>query len=813
MSKLERKWTLDLIHHSHTDIGYTERQEKIERYHIHFIKQAIHILDQIYSGQKPEWKGFKWVCETFWAVERFLEQASEAEASSFAKYVRSGDISLSGTYLNMTELADASLIQQLTRRSTEYGRSIGTTVDSAMTADINGYGWGYAQCLLDEGIEHLFTCIHTQHGMFPLGKKQTPFWWETPSKERLLVWSGDHYNLGNDLGLVPNALHSYIIRDEFHTKYRMDLEEQWTIMENRVFRYLRKLEEEGYPYDFVPIAISGLIVDNAPPNAHIMDWLARWNAEHGDVVSIQLTTLSDFFHKLKNVKGVDIPTYSGDWPDWWSDGTASTATATKMYRDANRQLSLLKSLNPGNEHVASEEIRRIEDQLALYAEHTWGYSHSILEPWNPLTQALRARKEAYATEASRLVYRALDQVFELKGEAMLSPERPLRYKVVNPYEDEVTMLAKMYVDYWEFPMIEHSFEVIDEHSGRTLPHQLTHVSRGAEVSVKVTLAKQAEKTYRIQATRSVTSQTTSSFDLIGCDGVEDLSFVHRNHANISVTTSGIESSFLKIQWETDVGIVSWFDKTLNMELIDCTAIHTAFTPVYEVTPVPTGADMIYRTRVNMGRNKKGMHVKRSVGKLVQSHIVERGELWTTIELCYEVDGMRDYRVVLKVYHDSATVHASVRLHKDSVWEPENVYVSLPFYFPSSELWIAKTGANVRAGIDQLPGTCLDFYSLQEGLVWSNDREGLSIALPDAPLIQVGPLDYGVRKLMGQQNTENSQRVYSWILNNVWETNFNASLGGFYEFNYIVSSGEPLKNIDVAFEQCRRQSQQTVCFRV
>ena len=43
--------TLYLIHHSHTDIGYTDRQEKISRYHVNFIKQAMAILDKIVSGE------------------------------------------------------------------------------------------------------------------------------------------------------------------------------------------------------------------------------------------------------------------------------------------------------------------------------------------------------------------------------------------------------------------------------------------------------------------------------------------------------------------------------------------------------------------------------------------------------------------------------------------------------------------------------------------------------------------------------------------------------------------------------------------
>lgn len=58
-----KNWTIFLIHHSHTDIGYTERQEKLMNYHKDFIVQAINILDDIHSGKLQGCQGFKWQCE------------------------------------------------------------------------------------------------------------------------------------------------------------------------------------------------------------------------------------------------------------------------------------------------------------------------------------------------------------------------------------------------------------------------------------------------------------------------------------------------------------------------------------------------------------------------------------------------------------------------------------------------------------------------------------------------------------------------------------------------------------------------------
>lgn len=77
MTNSRKPWKLFVIQHSHTDVGYTERQEKIQQYHVNYIRQALHIFEEIETGRRPDWKGYKWVCETFWPVESFLEKATE----------------------------------------------------------------------------------------------------------------------------------------------------------------------------------------------------------------------------------------------------------------------------------------------------------------------------------------------------------------------------------------------------------------------------------------------------------------------------------------------------------------------------------------------------------------------------------------------------------------------------------------------------------------------------------------------------------------------------------------------------------------
>ena len=47
-----------------------------------------------------------------------------------------------------------------------------------MTADINGISLGARDVLLNNGIEFLYTNIHTHHGMYPLYQNQNAYFWE-----------------------------------------------------------------------------------------------------------------------------------------------------------------------------------------------------------------------------------------------------------------------------------------------------------------------------------------------------------------------------------------------------------------------------------------------------------------------------------------------------------------------------------------------------------------------------------------------------------------------------------------------------------
>ena len=60
-----------------------------------------------------------------------------------------------------------------------------------------------------------------------------------------------------------------------------------------------------------------------------------------------------------------------------------------------------------------------------------------------------------------------------------------------------------------------------------------------------------------------------------------------------------------------------------------------------------------------------------------------------------------------------------------------------------------------------------------------------IATPDVPLITMGDIRAHEIILCGEDGADNIDDVYSWVMNNFWETNFKVSLGGFHQFRYSL----------------------------
>ena len=149
--------TLYVVHHSHTDIGYTDLQERVVQSQVNYIRSALQLM------QDPKNDGFRWNCETWFCVEQFLQQAAPEETEAFFARMKEGRIGFSANYLNFCDLADHDVLERRLDEVCALLNAHGVTPKTAMCADINGISMGQRDAMLDHGIEFLYTNIHSHH--------------------------------------------------------------------------------------------------------------------------------------------------------------------------------------------------------------------------------------------------------------------------------------------------------------------------------------------------------------------------------------------------------------------------------------------------------------------------------------------------------------------------------------------------------------------------------------------------------------------------------------------------------------------------
>jgi hypothetical protein len=810
--RLERNWTIYLVHHSHTDIGYTQLQGRVARFHVDFLDQVIAISKRIEAGDKSL-AGFTWTNECFWSIEQWLAKYGTERLDELLACVRNGTLGLTGTYLHFTELIDEALLRAATQRPVDFAKQHGLALDTALSADINGFSWGYSQVLHDAGIRNLITCVHSHHGLAPFAKRQFPFFWQTPAGQEILVWNGEHYNLGNVLGLAPGAALTYGFQDEL--KPPMRLEETYPLASTRLPRYLKQLEIDGYPQDFVLLQAGGTMSDNAPPSAAIARFVNEWNALHGESIRIEMTTPSAFCGHVRE-RFTDIPRHHGDWPDWWSDGFASTPSDVRLAREAMRLGRWTKELSAKeNLSLPTSDSARLEQNLLLFTEHTFNHSDSMAMPWSTIAKGISGIKKSMAATAYEAAMELQDEALARLGEyPNQGPEPGERFvfKVINPLSEPVSDFASLYLEKRDFGLLQLDPRVTDVATGAPVPCDKIDAPRGYTFDVHLDLGPGEETFLELTcgtgAIRSLArnfTEETAQDDVLGQETADE----------IGCDASAIETAHLRIEFSAEGHITALRDKQSGHDLLAANRRHAPFVPVYEVTPVPdrSGPNMA-DVRRSFGRNRKGADVQRYAGTVADLRLPGTRNHFIPVEIDYALEGTEWVRVQLKIWRNLPRIDATVTLQKKCIWEPENLYLALPFSLPESQLWLDKPGGPIRPWQDQLPDTLTDWYCLQEGYGICGKDLGIAVATPDSPLLQLGPLEHGKRSVMGHPalRPENA-RPYAWLMTNYWETNFEANLGGFHEFRYRIEFGAHLADPKAAIRRCHTLNQGFKPFRV
>lgn len=372
---------VDIIHHTHTDVGYTDLPSVVRDKQVRYLDAAIELC-----RSQP---GFRWTVESLIELDDWWAQAPPARRDEFLRLVKAGRMDVMGLPFNQTPLLDA---RQWDRMFEWIPASLWRAVAprAAMQNDVNGFPRAGAKRLLDRGIGHLLMGINADSGGPPFFRPSA-FWWKQPDGRRLFVWLGEHY--GSAMAHLGARRIEGLADDEASVR----------ASHARLTERLAKLEAEGYAYDRLILTFTHPdAYDNGPPAPYLAPFVDAWN-RLGLLPRLRLTTATQAVLEMEARIGKDVPTKEGEWTDWWANGSASGPREVAASRTAKRAVAASLSpvwgpVPPSAEAVVGAALK----DLCLFDEHTWGASESISAPWSLNTQA-------QYTEKSQLAYRAMGQ--------------------------------------------------------------------------------------------------------------------------------------------------------------------------------------------------------------------------------------------------------------------------------------------------------------------------------------------------------------------------------------------------------------------
>lgn len=764
--------TMYVVHHSHTDIGYTDLQERVVDAQTDYIHSVLKIMQQAKN------KDFRWNCETYFCVEQFLKTASEEETSEFFKLVRENQIGISATYLNFNDLVDSEIYSDRIAEMVEIFKQNGIHIRTAMCADINGISMGQRDAFINNGIEFLYTNIHCHHGMYPLYQNQKAYWWQNEAGKKLLVWNGEHYNLGNALGIKPNRSANFMTANYFGKE--QDFSKPLRILNENIDQYLSLCENNDYQYDFIISSVSGVFSDNAPPETEILQMINDFNKEYSETVHLQMVSLQELYANIKD-KLADSPVYRGDLNDWWSNGVGSTPYAVKHYKDAQRRYHLCQRLDEKCYNKYPELTRIAQDNLFLYAEHTWGHSSTITCPYDTMVLNLDMRKNSYASKAHEAASRMLNGIAKQKGDILRYYSTKGKIKVCSTN----SFVGKQAVEFYiESPFVQNA--KITDSNGNILPCQVSSHPRGKRITFIDTFKPHEEKLYVYEELPPKANAINSRKAYIGSERIKDI--VNTYDPITYLLPYEFENKWFKLTYKPHKGITSFINKTTEKEMLPENQ-PPFFTPMYERTAIAMQqsefSNKEEQERRVLGRNIRGKHAELFEGQLEEVICHEQGEIFTLLELKYTLPGTIHCNVFIKLFEAMPKIDFKLELGKTISTDIESIFMPMSLNLEQKALYLEKGAEAFRPGVDQLPGTCMEYYMSDDGLAYTYKNGSVLILTKDTPLVYMGKMEHHPIKLCDNQEENNLRPVYSWIMNNTWETNFKMDLSGFCEYMYSL----------------------------
>ncbi|MGN0528585.1 MAG: glycosyl hydrolase-related protein [Eubacterium sp.] len=744
-----RHWKFYISQTMHTDLGYTDYAEALPALYSDFIDTAREYIKNSHNRTGDKEK-YKYAVESSWVFsEGYAKEKNAHEIEGVVDLVKSGDFAVgAGRYNNAMENSGMEEIARLpyyTNRNLKdrYGLPSDNTI---RMFDNPAISKSYVDILNSASIKYAIHSMNPDRSPYHKVREYDLFYMTGFNPQnKILVFNGKSY--GENYGFGGN--------------YVNPKKGDANLAEKELLKLISTLEKRtgrrAYPYDKFPLPLIPF-GDNKPPLEKQIKIANRvnekWQSQGYDYPRITANFPEKFFEDVEKEYGEIIPVETGTEENWWNDGWGTTAFESGI----NKKNGTLAPMAETMASLAScchgtpypyNDLNEAVSRTGVYNEHTWGFNaYKDCDEYHQQFEWKRSN----ALGANALVQKSLKD--SLKALAENANSQGHSIYVYNSLNHRRTDIVTVELD----ENAPEAFEIISD--GKSLPYEL----------------KDNQLTFIAE---NVPALGYKLFSVIPCDKKPVF------HSKSTVNSGCVETPYYILTMNDDGTVKSIIDKQKGgREIVDATAdVRWNQYQYYDDFGIPfknMGVKFsswkwnLYQpskenTKINITPTPFGVKIQ------VNTATFRSGSICQTITLYDNIERIDIDNRVLKSPLPKLT-------------GKEEAFYTFPFKADKGyEIRYDLPIGNVAEG-EQIYGTSRDWYTAGK---WVNvydksDDYSMTLALVNTSLLQLGERRTG--KWSFDYNSKKPY-IFSYVMNNMWQTNFQGDQPGMAEFSYSLFTGK------------------------
>ena len=796
-----RHWKIHMVQKSHHDIGYTDLPQHVFEEHNQFVDDVLAYCEE--TDGWPDEAKFRYSVEQSCTIVNYIENRPKETVERLIERVREGRIEIPALYANfISEMMGHEEIIRSLYPSFQLKKKYGVRVETAQITDVPGLSWSLPTILANCGVKYFVPQlprgyydgawehkedIHvhpywSESEVTPEGRPYV-FYWTGPDGSRILVWCAGAYGCNPLLG---------------------------------DYESLAEVTDEEYPFDALLVHVGGGVRDNAPPIFKYCEFARDWN-EKWAFPKIITSIDQAFFSYIETQQFPDFPVFRGELPNTdYTVCAACTPYETGINRTAHDSLLSAEKFATVAAMVSdytypANRLKEAYHHTLIFDEHCWGHYSSAGLAFEASLSEKAVHAFRAAVIAEDVLIKSLNKIVDsIKLDetgyhiVVFNPLSRVRTDITAAFFEELPPVSSPMYDGFEdingvatpirlsgdaidrrivhppASLIDGRFDLIDESTGNPVPHQIVEVGGHRDPvqfsAYKYALSHRNErfKTAVVFTAEDVPATGYTTYRIVPKEtGIE---FPN----GLKSTGTVLENGFYTVQIDPETGTIkSIYDKELEKELVDAEAPH-GFNQLIVRSPV----DGIEHA------NKKITVKKGKPGPVACSLVVYS-----------EGRGCPEITQEITIYEKIKKIDMANRVLRDATPLLE-VYFAFPFRMDNPDMKFEATNSAITPIADQFPGSNTDYYAVQH---WVNLHEsagdtGVTFSSIDAHLVELGglwpgyvsqahhlvtPPGYGHEFL--KQGEMKKAYVYSYVMNNNFQTNFQPTHVSDTLFRYSITS--------------------------